>query len=73
MTTVYVSETVGSGNKGVVTSLFDCQVTKSMEEVVKAMASALKSMDLKKVNDNSLTDSRSYPLLLVIYTQCYSI
>ena len=26
LTTVYVSETVGSGNKGVVTSLFNCQV-----------------------------------------------
>ena len=31
LTTVYVSETVGSGNKGVVTSLFNCQVTKSVD------------------------------------------
>ena len=32
LTTVYVSETVGSGNKGVVTSLFNCQVTKSVDK-----------------------------------------
>ena len=27
LTSVYVSETVGSGNKGMVTALFNCQVT----------------------------------------------
>ena len=32
LTTVYVSETVGEGNKGVVTSLFNCQVNKLVEQ-----------------------------------------
>ena len=31
LTTVYVSETVGSGNKGVITSMFNCQVNKSTD------------------------------------------
>ena len=34
LTTVYVSETVGSGNKGVVTSLFNCQVDFVFKNIV---------------------------------------
>ena len=40
LTTVYVSETVGSGNKGVITSMFNCQVNKSTDLIEPLLGSS---------------------------------